>query len=41
VKGGAGFGLRFFLPFVELLRVELAFDQEGNATFYVREGNII
>jgi outer membrane protein assembly factor BamA len=41
IKGGAGFGLRLFLPFVELLRMELAFDEEGNPTFYLREGNII
>jgi outer membrane protein assembly factor BamA len=40
-KYGAGFGFRFFLPVFELVRLELAFDEEGNATFYFREGNII
>ncbi|HET9886011.1 MAG TPA: BamA/TamA family outer membrane protein [bacterium] len=40
-KGGYGFGFRLFVPFFELLRMELAFDAEGNPTFYLREGNII
>ncbi len=40
-KVGGGFGLRVFLPFVELLRLELAFDEDGNPTFYLREGNFI
>lgn len=40
-KGGYGFGFRLFVPFFELLRMELAFDGEGNPTFYLREGNII
>lgn len=41
VKWGAGFGLRVFLPFVELVRLELAFDEQGNPTFYIREGNFL
>ncbi len=41
VKIGSGFGFRVFLPFFELVRLELAFDERGNATFYFREGNII
>jgi len=40
-KVGGGFGFRLFVPFFDILRMELAFDQEGNATFYIREGNII
>lgn len=41
VKVGGGFGFRLFLPFVELLRIEVAFDEKGNPTFYFREGNLI
>ena len=39
-KGG-GFGLRVFLPVFEVGRVELAFDEDGNATFYFQEGNFL
>ncbi|MCA9752574.1 MAG: BamA/TamA family outer membrane protein [Gemmatimonadetes bacterium] len=38
---GAGFGLRIFLPVLELARFELAFDPDGNPTVYFREGNQI
>jgi outer membrane protein assembly factor BamA len=41
VKFGTGVGLRVFLPILELLRLELAFDEDGYVTFYVREGNVI
>lgn len=38
---GAGFGLRIFLPVLELVRLEFAFDESGNFSFYFREGNRI
>jgi len=38
---GAGAGLRVFLPVFEVARVELAFDENGRATFYFRDGNLI
>lgn len=38
---GGGVGLRIFLPVLELARFEVAFDEEGNVTFYFREGNLI
>lgn len=38
---GFGVGLRVFLPIVELVRLELAFDPSGNPTFYLRDGNVI
>lgn len=41
VRGGAGFGLRVFLPILELARFEIAFDQAGKATFYLSEDNLI
>jgi outer membrane protein assembly factor BamA len=41
IKWGIGFGFRAFLPFVDLLRIEMAFDEEGNPSFYLREGNLI
>jgi outer membrane protein assembly factor BamA len=40
-KTGGGFGLRIFLPVLELARLELAVDRNGTTTFYFREGNII
>jgi outer membrane protein assembly factor BamA len=40
-RSGYGLGLRLFLPIIELARIELAFDESGNPTFYVRDGNII
>lgn len=41
VKIGTGVGLRIFLPILELMRLEVAFDEDGRATFYFREGNMI
>ncbi len=41
VKIGTGVGLRVFLPILELLRLEVAFDEDGEASFYFREGNMI
>jgi outer membrane protein assembly factor BamA len=38
---GVGFGLRVFLPVLELARLEVAFDENGRPTFYFREGNLI
>ncbi len=40
-RHGAGVGIRIFMPIIELVRLEVAFDRDGNATFYLREGNII
>jgi outer membrane translocation and assembly module TamA len=41
IRGGAGFGLRLFLPIVEVARFEVAFDPSGGARVYLSEGNII
>jgi hypothetical protein len=41
VKIGTGVGLRIFLPILELMRLEVAFDEDGSPTFYFREGNMI
>jgi outer membrane protein assembly factor BamA len=41
VYGGAGVGLRVFLPVFEVARIELAFNENGKAAFYFRDGNII
>ncbi len=41
VRSGAGFGLRIFLPVLELARIEVAFDESGRPSFYFREGNVI
>lgn len=41
VRTGFGFGLRIFLPVVELVRVELAFDESFTPKFIVRDGNAI
>jgi outer membrane protein assembly factor BamA len=41
VYSGAGAGLRVFLPVFEVARVELAFDEDGNPTFYFLDGNVI
>jgi outer membrane translocation and assembly module TamA len=41
VRTGAGIGLRVFLPILELVRLELAFDLHGSPTVYLREGNLI
>ncbi len=41
LRGGAGFGLRVFLPILELARFELAFDQAGKPRFYMSEDNLI
>ncbi|MDP6461859.1 MAG: BamA/TamA family outer membrane protein [Gemmatimonadota bacterium] len=41
VKAGAGLGLRIFLPVLELVRIEVAFDSSGRPSFYVIEGNLI
>ena len=41
VRSGFGVGFRVFLPVVELVRVELAFDESGTPTFLIRDGNII
>ena len=41
VRGGAGFGLRIFLPILELARFEVAFDQDGRPRIYLSEGNVI
>ncbi len=41
VRSGYGVGLRLFLPIVELVRLELAFDESGSPTFYLRDGNLI
>jgi outer membrane protein insertion porin family len=41
IRPGAGFGLRVFLPVLELARIELAFDPSGTPRAYFREGNLI
>ena len=38
---GFGVGLRVFLPVLEVARIELAFNEDGEPTFYFREGNLI
>jgi len=40
-RSGFGFGLRVFLPIVELVRIELAFDESMTPKFIVRDGNAI
>jgi outer membrane protein assembly factor BamA len=40
-RNGAGVGLRIFLPILELARFELAFDEYGNPTVTLAEGNLI
>jgi outer membrane protein assembly factor BamA len=40
-RNGMGVGLRIFVPILELVRLEVGFDDAGKATFYLREGNII
>jgi outer membrane protein insertion porin family len=40
-KTGFGTELRIFLPVLELTRVGIAFDPDGNTVFYFREGNQI
>ena len=41
IRTGAGFGLRIFLPIVEVGRLEVSFDESGNPTFSLTEGNVI
>jgi outer membrane protein insertion porin family len=41
LKEGFGFGLRVFLPVFEVARIEIAFDEKGEPTFYFREGNFL
>ena len=41
VYSGMGAGLRVFLPVFEVARLELAFDEDGNPTFYFLDGNVI
>ncbi|HMB69465.1 MAG TPA: BamA/TamA family outer membrane protein, partial [bacterium] len=41
LKEGFGFGLRIFLPVLEVARFEVAFDHKGEPTVYFREGNLI
>ena len=40
-KTGFGTELRIFLPVLELTRVGIAVDPDGNTVFYFREGNQI
>lgn len=40
-KSGGGVGLRIFMPILELVRLEVAFDESGEPTLILREGNII
>jgi outer membrane protein assembly factor BamA len=40
-RHGAGVGLRVFMPILELVRLELAFDEDGSPTMLLREGNVI
>jgi len=41
VRSGFGVGLRVFLPVVELVRLELAFDESGKPSFLFSDGNVI
>jgi hypothetical protein len=41
VRSGFGVGLRIFLPVVELVRLELAFDESGSPTVLLSDGNLI
>jgi outer membrane protein assembly factor BamA len=41
VRTSYGLGLRVFLPVVELVRLELAFDESGTPTLLLTDGNLI
>jgi outer membrane protein assembly factor BamA len=41
IRKGAGVGLRIFLPVFEIARFEFAFDESGNPTLSLTEGNLI